>query len=284
MVAYTYTVAKDVSSNPGSTASSAWSSNTVVSYLNNPELSWSDFAVPHRVVGNISYRIEYAKHLASTFSLYYSGAAQGRATFAYSNDMNGDRNSSDLMYIPKSKDEVQFIDALNSKTGEVIMTAQAQQDAFWEFVNSNPYLKKNKGKYAQRFGYVEPWYNRWDFKFLQDVYTNFGSNRRYTLQVSLDILNVGNLLCKDWGVYQTMGSQSYDRIRPLTQVKNYQYNPKGNDGKGSWDQKTGLNADKSISYILNANSVEAFKSSNTWKNNVSTGSTWGMLLGIRLLF
>ena len=279
MVAYTYTVAKDVSSNPGSTASSAWSSNTVVSYLNNPELSWSDFSVPHRVVGNISYRIEYAKHLASTFSLYYSGAAQGRATFAYSNDMNGDRNASDLMYIPKSKDEVQFIDAINTKTGEVMMTAQAQQDAFWEFVNTNPYLKKNKGKYAQRFGYVEPWYNRWDFKFLQDVYTNFGSDRRYTLQISLDILNVGNLLCKDWGVYQTMGSQSYDRIRPLTQAKSFD-----SDSKGGWSQKTGLNADNSISYILNANSVEAFKSSNTWKNSTTTSSTWGMLLGIRLLF
>ena len=193
--------------------------------------------------------------------------------------MNGDRNASDLMYIPKSKDEVQFIDAINTKTGEVMMTAQAQQDAFWEFVNTNPYLKKNKGKYAQRFGYVEPWYNRWDFKFLQDVYTNFGSDRRYTLQISLDILNVGNLLCKDWGVYQTMGSQSYDRIRPLTQAKSFD-----SDSKGGWSQKTGLNADNSISYILNANSVEAFKSSNTWKNSTTTSSTWGMLLGIRLLF
>lgn len=286
MVAYTFTSAKDVSSNPGSTAASAWSSNTVVSYLNNPELSYSDFAVPHRVVGNISYRIEYAKHLASTFSLYYSGAAQGRATFAYSNDMNGDRNASDLMYIPKTKDEVQFIDVItvdrNTGVQSVSMTAADQQQAFWEYVNSNPYLKKHKGEYAERFGYVEPWYNRWDFKFMQDIFTNFGSNRRYTLQISLDILNVGNLLCKDWGVYQTMGSQSYDRIRPLTQYKSY--SAKQSNGTWSVSGNTGLNADGSISYVLNASSIENFKANNTWKNNASTGSTWGMLLGFRLIF
>lgn len=256
MLAYTYTAAKDVSSNPGSTAASAWSSNTVVSYLNNPELSWSDFAVPHRVVGNISYRVEYANHLASTFSLYYSGAAQGRATFAYSNDMNGDGNASDLMYIPASKDEIKFADK-----GD--MTAAAQQEAFWAYVNDNPYLKKHKGEYAQRFGYVEPWYNRWDFKFLQDIYTNFGSDRRYTLQLSLDVLNVGNLFSKDWGVYQTIASQSYDRIRPLTYSKIENNQPV---------------------YTLNANSVEQFKSNNTWTNSATTSSTWGMLLGIRLLF
>ena len=73
MLAYTYTSAKDVTTNPGSTAASAWSSNTVIYNLNNPDLSYSNFAVPSRIVGNISYRIEYAKHLASTFSLYYSG-------------------------------------------------------------------------------------------------------------------------------------------------------------------------------------------------------------------
>ncbi|MEG0517380.1 MAG: carboxypeptidase regulatory-like domain-containing protein [Bacteroidales bacterium] len=280
MVAYTYTSAKDISSNPGSTAASAWSSNTVISSLNNPELSYSNFAVPHRVVGNISYRIEYAKHLASTFSLYYSGAPQGRSTFAYSNDMNYDGNASDLMYIPASKDEVKFIDMLSSK-GEVLMTAAEQADVFWNYVNEDKYLKENKGKYAERFGYVEPWYNRWDFKFLQDIYTNFGTDRRYTLQVSLDILNVGNLLCKDWGVYQTMGTKNYDRIRPLTQVK--KYGPDKNNPK-KIIPSSGVGSDGSNTYVLNGSSAEGFRNNNTWKNNVSVGSTWGMLLGFRLIF
>lgn len=257
MVAYTYSIAKDVSSNPGSTAASAWSSNTVVTYLNNPELSYSNFSMPHRVVGNLSYRVEYLRHLATTFSLYYSGMSQGRATFAYSNDMNNDGYSSDLMYIPKSKSDIKFVEANG-------MSAEQQADIFWKFVNENDYLKENKGKYAERFGYVEPWYNRWDFKVIQDVFTNFGSDRRYTLQFSLDILNVGNLIKNSWGVYQTMGSQSYDRIRPLT--------------------FKGKNTDNEPTFSLNAKSEQEFWDKNTWKNSVSTGSTWGMLLGVRLLF
>ena len=36
MFAYTYTEAKDLTSNPGSSASSAWSSNTSVNSLNTP--------------------------------------------------------------------------------------------------------------------------------------------------------------------------------------------------------------------------------------------------------
>ena len=153
MLAYTYTSAKDVTTNPGSTAASAWSSNTVIYNLNNPDLSYSNFAVPSRIVGNISYRIEYAKHLASTFSLYYSGMAQGRATYAYSNDMTGDGNSSNLIYVPASKDELKFKD-LTCKDKSVL-TADQQAQIFWNYVNSNKYLKKHKGEYAERFGYVE---------------------------------------------------------------------------------------------------------------------------------
>src|SRR3989339_1748900 len=63
MVAYTYNISKDVSANPGSTAYSAWTSNLDVYNLNDPQLSYSSFSVPHRVVGTISYRVEYIKHL-----------------------------------------------------------------------------------------------------------------------------------------------------------------------------------------------------------------------------
>ena len=66
---------------------------------------------------------------------------------------------------------------------------------------------------------------------------------------------------------------SYDRIRPLTFVKAVNGVP---------------------TYKLNAtaagttDSAEAiigrFMDNNTWQKSVSTGSTWGMLFGVRLLF
>ena len=81
MFAYTFTEAKDLTSNPGSAAASAFSSNTSVYSLNNPGLSWSNFATPHKLIGNVSYRVEYAKNLATTISLVYQGYQQGRWSY-----------------------------------------------------------------------------------------------------------------------------------------------------------------------------------------------------------
>ena len=278
MVAYTYNLAKDVTTNPGSTAASAWQANTVVSYLNNPELSYTSFAMPHRLVGSVSYRLNYARNFATTFSLFYSGSYQGRSTYAYSNDMNGDGFASDLMYIPSSKEEIKFIDARNTKN-EVIMTAAEQADAFWKYVENTPYLNKNKGKYAERFGDLEPWINRFDMKILQDIFSNFGRNRRYTLQVSLDIINVGNLLNSAWGVYKSHGLGNYDRIRPLTQANGYR-----KSGNNWIPENRRLNTDGTDTYVLNASSIEDFNKKAQWSNNLSTGSTWGMLLGLKFIF
>lgn len=276
-IAYTWTLAKDVTSNPGSTAASAWSSNTVVSYLNDPELSYSNFAVPHRVVANVSYRFEWLKNFATTFAVTYKGSAQGRASWTYSNDMNKDGYSSDLMYVPGSKSELKFLDATytytdaNQTKHTVVVPADMQAEAFWNLVNDNPYLRKHKGKYVDRFGDVAPWHNSWDVKVIQDIFTNFGTDRRYTLQVSLDMVNVGNLLNKNWGAYKSMGSQSYDNLRPLTfagvqnGVPTYRINASGSGP----DPKS---------------MIDAFWKNNHWSKTLSTGSTWGMLFGVRLLF
>ncbi len=275
-IAYTYTVAKDITSNPGSTAASAWSSNPAINFLNDPELSYSNFAIPHRVVGNLAYRFEWAGHCATTISLLYTGGAQGRCNWMYSNDMNRDGYTADLMYIPASASEVQFADYTytwrdGGTTYNVVVPAAKAQAAFWNYVNDTKYLRKHKGEYAKRFAYVAPWHNRWDFKIMQDIFTNFGTNRRFTLQASLDIVNVGNLLNKKWGAYKSMANQSYDNLRPLTFVKAV-------DGVPTYRLNAAATANDPQSVIDN------FFSSNSWKKTVSTSSTWGMMFGVRLLF
>ncbi|HSO88817.1 MAG TPA: carboxypeptidase regulatory-like domain-containing protein [Draconibacterium sp.] len=259
-VAYTYSGAKDLTTNPGSSANSAWSSNTAVNSLNNPGLSYSGFTVPHRLIGSVSYRIEYVKHLASTFSLFYVGYNQGRMSYTYQNDMNGDGNTSDLMYIPKDKSDITFIDI----TGSAPITAQEQLDAFWNYLESDSYLSANKGKYAERFGKLEPWYNNIDFKFAQEIFTGIGESRRGTLEITLDILNVGNLLNSDWGSYKTFGiTNGYDNIQLI---------------------KTAGFQNGAAVYQLNAASIDAFNSNAKFVDDVSTGSTWSMMLGVKFKF
>lgn len=263
MLAYTYNYSKDLSANPGSAANSAWQSNLDAFSINDPQLSYSSFAVPHRVVGSLSYRVEYFRNFATTFSVYYNGASQGRASVAYSNDMTNDGVAGDLIYVPASKNEITFVDVV--KNGQVVMSASEQADKFWEYVNNDPYLKTRKGEYAERYGYVNPWKNRWDAKILQDIFSNFGTDHRYTLQLSLDIVNAGNLLSKNWGLYTRSGlSNQYSVIMPLTYK--------------------GVNNGGAPTFTLNATDLANFDAKNQQINQLTTSSTWGMLLGIRLSF
>ena len=258
MFAYTYTISKDITANPGSSAFSAFTANTAIGSLNNPGLSYSNFATPHRLIGNISYRIEYANNFATTFSLVYQGYQTGRWSYIYSNDLNGDGNSSDLMYIPSTPDGIEFT-LYNG------MSPEDQRDAFWKYVNNNKYLRDRKGLYAERYGEVQPWIHRFDAKLLQDIYTNFGTDRRYTLQISVDLLNAGNMINDSWGTYIYNPLASFENIRPL-RVNN----------RGT--------ATAAPVYTLNATSLEDFASKTTLSKNVSTSSTWGCLLGVRLIF
>jgi len=263
MFAYTYTESKDISANPGSSAYSAYSSNTSIGSLNDPEMSYSLFSTPHKLIGSVSYKIEYAKHFATTLSLVYQGYQTGRWTYTYSNDLNGDGVTADIMYIPASASEITFADYTPS--GGTLMTAADQQNAFWEYVNRNEYLNSRKGQYAERYGEVQPWMHRFDAKIIQDLFTNFGSDRKYTLQFSLDLLNVGNMINDSWGTYTYNPLTSYENVRPLTVVS-----------RGS--------ATAAPTYRLNATSLEDFTNKTTLSKSISTSSTWGCLLGIRLIF
>ncbi len=269
MFAYTYSMAKDISSNPGSAAYSAYSSNTAVGSLNNPGLSYSNFSTPHQLVGYASYKIEYAKMFATTITLSYRGYQSGRWSYTYSNDYNNDGISSDLMYIPKDATQITFTDFTYDSDGAgpepaTTMTALQQSDAFFEYIKSNAYLNSHMGEYAERFGHVQPWVHRFDVKVLQDIFSNFGSARKYTLQISLDLLNVGNMINDSWGATVYNPLASYDNVRLLTRTNNASI--------------------AAPTVRLNANTIDDFKTKTKLSKSISTSNTWGALLGLRFVF
>jgi len=255
MIAYTYTQSKDVSSNPGSQAASAWSNNLSVRGQNDLDLNPSQFAVPHRVVGAISYRFEYLNALATSISLFYDGANTGRYDYRYTSDFNRDGINSDLIYIPASPDEITFTDIVSS--GNVVFTAKQQSDAFFNYVEQDKYLSKNKGKYAERNGAVLPWRNRFDLRLLQDIFTNI-KGRKHTLQLSVDMLNVGNLLNSDWGIIQTTNYNNGAILVPNVT----------SDGKATFQ----------MARVNNQLPTTSFR------NVLSTATTWGMQVGLRYIF
>ncbi len=79
---------------------------------------------------------------------------------------------------------------------------QLQQAAAFEaYIQQDDYLSDNRGRYAERYGALAPWRGRWDLKLLQDF--NFKvAGKTNTIQLSIDVLNVGNLINSDWGIVQ----------------------------------------------------------------------------------
>ncbi len=197
--AYNYGVSKNMF-DPGSIAQGSWTGNFMSGNPNNPGLGYSSARPGHRVIAAASYSLEYFDFGKTTISCFLEGFNTGTVSFTFSGDLNGDGANNDLIYIPKDKSEMNFE---QYTSGTNVFTIAQQQDAFESFINSNDYLKNNRGKYAERNGFLLPMVWRLDIGIAQDVFTNL-FDKRNTLQFRLDIVNFTNLLNKDWGVAQTI--------------------------------------------------------------------------------
>ena len=214
-MAYTYSDARSVNDG-GSIAQSIWRDRAVSSDPNAEALSYSNFLQQHRFIVSASYRKEYLGHLGTTLSLFYEAAPNNRFSYVYAGDMNGDnQTANDLMYVPRSQSEINLRDItlLPAITGTspapaVIYTAAEQWNDLNNYINQDDYLSTRRGEYAERNGAVRPWQNRLDFRLLQDIFTNLGNDNRNTLQISVDIFNVGNLFNSKWGAFQTFNKNN----------------------------------------------------------------------------
>ncbi|MGI4022423.1 MAG: carboxypeptidase regulatory-like domain-containing protein [Janthinobacterium lividum] len=258
-LAYTYTVAKEAFASGGSTAATVWAGTANVGTTNDVELGNTAYYVPHRVVASASYRFNYLNHAATTLGVFYQGQAGGSSpiSYTYNGDLNGDGNSSDLMFIPKRASDLTFT-SYTATANNVLYTYTPQQQAaaLEEFINNTPYLKKHRGEYAQRNAAFLPWYNRIDANILQDFYIKTGKNT-HNLQLSAVVLNLPNLLSKYWGIQQNITYTS-----PLT------YTSIDANGVPSFNMRQ-----------LNGKLVTT-----PWTNSATAGTTWSLLIGAKYIF
>ena len=195
-LAYSYNHAKN-NLKTTEIASVLWQSQPVQGNPNKPELGNSEFGQQHRIVGtlfgtknwstNVRTQAGLVLEVAQGNRYIYSGG--NRWSFVYASDINGDGvGGNDLIYIPRSQSEITFAG-----------NAQAQWDAFNAFIEQDPYLSKHRGEIAERSGGLTPWYHNLDLRLLQDF--GFGSgSKHHGFQLSLDVLNLTNLISSDWGV------------------------------------------------------------------------------------
>ena len=248
-VGYSYSYADELTAKSGSDPFSAWQYRHVTNSLNSDEVGLTYNNTPHRITVGANYQIDYAKHFKSTFSLFYSGYSGSAFSYIYSNDANKDGSVSDLMYIPKTKEDFVW------KNGD------ADAEAYFAYAAQDPYLSKNAGKYAMRYASYEPFYNRVDFRFLQDFYINVAGEKN-TLQLSLDVLNIPNLLNSSWGINQYyIGSNN--QVTPL--------------------QFEGVDA-TSGKAIVSMRKLNNEYMKTAYQDPSSVASTWNLQIGIRYIF
>jgi hypothetical protein len=206
--AYSYGEAKNTV-DPGSIAFGSWNNNQHAGNPNNPGLGYS-FATPkHRIFTAASYRKEYFKFGGTTVSAFWESRTGNNTSYVFGGDLNGDGGTSnDLIYIHRDISEMNFANITTS--AGVVRFTPAQQAAAWEaFIQQDPYLSKNRGKYVERGGIFLPFVHRMDVSIAQDVFARLGG-QRHKFQFRADILNFGNLLNKNWG-----GGQGFVTNQPL---------------------------------------------------------------------
>ncbi|MEP7374956.1 MAG: carboxypeptidase regulatory-like domain-containing protein [Chitinophagaceae bacterium] len=196
-------------------AATSWSGIRSVNGNNRPDLAYSDNDLRHRLMGSITYRIELAKTVAFQVSLFGQTQNQGRFSYLYSGDMNGDGVSgNDLMYIPKDQSEMNFEQYSITVNGTPkIFTVQEQKDAFETFLQQDSYLRNHRGEVAKRNGALMPTLARFDLSAVVELFRQFGKNR-HTIQFRGDIFNFGNMINSKWGVADVINTSSPLAARP----------------------------------------------------------------------
>jgi YD repeat-containing protein len=199
-LSYTYNDAFSVFDGTSSQNSSQWRGLHSVNGRNiYDEAPRSDFSMGSRIIGQVSYRKEYGGFGASQIALFYNG--QSGRTYSYIYDDSGNLTREDsrersLIYIPASQNEINLVDYTSG--GNTVTAAQQWSDLD-AFIESDKYLSNHRGEYADRNRSRSPFESIIDFRFLQDFYFETSSGKRSTLQFSIDIFNLTNLINKDWG-------------------------------------------------------------------------------------
>ena len=196
MASYSFTKSKSMGSPTSSVAQSNWRNTHTYRQSNHPELANSAFNIPHVLKASAFYHIDYGRNkmFTTTVGLIYQGSSGSPYSMLYSGDINGDgATSNDLFFIPTDEQ----IDQMPFKATKAL-SADQQRANLKTWLANTPYLRDHRGEYYKRYADNLPFESHFDLHVAQKFNLKVGTYV-HSLELSLDIMNVGNLLNKDWG-------------------------------------------------------------------------------------
>ena len=210
-LAYTYSQAKDQNSVVSSQALSQWRYNPTPGDPNNVPLTTSNFDMPHRVLAAVSYKFDYLaallgaenSGLSTTISVFYNGQSGQPFSYTYDGDVNADgQTGNDLIYVPAFKTDIN-LGTYNKTTKKFDQAPQSMYDQLDAYIMRDDYLKSHRSEIMERNAARTPWFNEIDMRIAQD-FKYLG----HDVQITLDVLNVLNIINSDWGWYKYVPYQN----------------------------------------------------------------------------
>ena len=203
-LAWAYTDAKAVNEGTSSQNSSQWRGQININGRNNPVYGRSDYAVGHRIISTLDYRINWGENTATSITLFYEGQSGQAMSYVIGDrsaqNINNERGSTSrnrsLVYVPENQNDINLVDY---QSGGRTVTAAEQWQNLNALIEEDAGLRNRRGQYAEKNGSRSPFSHRFDLAIRQDFGSNLGGNL-HKFQLSLDIFNLPNLISNSWGV------------------------------------------------------------------------------------
>jgi hypothetical protein len=216
-VSYTWNDAKDNTSFNGNVANSATLSKMVVDDPRDmSKMTYSDNQFRNKLVVYGSVPSFWGVNVGMRFS----GIGGTRYSLAVNGNVNGDFvASNDLAYIFNPND-ASTPEYLRAGIQSILDNPDAEESV-------KNYIRDSFGKVAERNGGINGFYGVFDLRLAK----KFKAYNTQSLELSLDVFNIANLLNKDWGAGNNLGKQNIYTIRSFdANQKQYVYNVNANTG------------------------------------------------------
>jgi hypothetical protein len=202
----------------GSVFSSVWQQTATVDGRNDPALSSSDFGINEKwVVGLHTGGKKKSRASSWMISLLWIGQSGERFSYVYAGKSivrdNGSNGFNELMYVP-TPEEIQQMVWVPYHNGIRPVGSKEQAEAMEQWIQTQPYLLKRRGQFAERNGGQLPFGWQCDVK-LEREYSLEGLGLKGNVRFTLEIFNLAALLFRGAGRKWVMPSNRYPGIEIL---------------------------------------------------------------------